>query len=138
MSARPPFELETLDHVVLRVRDLGRAVAFYETVLGCQEERRIDDLGLVQLRAGTSLIDLVGTETPLGQAGGGAPNRKAPNMDHFALRISPFDEAALLAHLEQHGVECGPQSTRYGAKGFGPSIYLKDPDGNTVELKGAP
>jgi catechol 2,3-dioxygenase-like lactoylglutathione lyase family enzyme len=134
----PALEVLGLDHVVIRVRDLDRALAFWCNALGCPVERRLDELGLVQLRAGTSLIDLVPVNSPLGRAGGGAPSPDGPNMDHVALRIAAFDEAALRAHLEEHGVAPGDVATRYGAEGNGPSMYLKDPDGNTVELKGPP
>ena len=124
------FTIEGLDHVVLRVADLERTVRFYCGVLGCREERRVTSIGLVQLRAGASLIDLVPAD--------GAPEVAGGNMDHFCLRIDPFDEAALRAHLASHGVEVGEIATRYGAEGLGPSLYLQDPDGNTVELKGPP
>ena len=137
-DATPPFAVGQLDHVVLRVRDLEASIRFYAEVLGCHEERRLPDLGLVQLRAGQSLIDLVGVDTPLGKAGGEAPAQDAPNVDHFALRVDPFDEARIAEHLAAHGVRSGPVGERYGADGFGPSIYLKDPDGNTVEIKGPP
>src|SRR5204862_293517 len=50
----------------------------------------------------------------------------------------PCDEPAIRAHLRQHGVEAGPVEPRYGAEGEGPSIYLSDPEGNVVELKGPP
>ncbi len=124
------FAIKGLDHVVLRVADLDRAVRFYCEVLGCREERRLESIGLVQLRAGASLIDLV--------PAGGAPEVAGGNMDHFALRIEPFDETALRAHLAAHGVDVGEVATRYGAEGSGPSLYIQDPDGNTVELKGPP
>ncbi len=124
-----------LDHVVLRVANLERSIAFYESVLGCRVERRLDELGLIQLRAGRSLVDLVGVDTPLGQAGGGPPDASARNVDHFALQLARFDEAEIRAHLHQHGVEADETGRRYGATGFGPSIYLRDPDGNTVELR---
>ncbi len=124
------FEILGIDHVVLRVADLERAIAFYEGVLGAKVERRSEKFGLVQLRAGRSLIDLI--EAPAGEAKG------AGNMDHFALRIEPFDEAAIRAHLEAHGIATGELKTRYGAEGNGPSLYIVDPDGNTVELKGPP
>jgi catechol 2,3-dioxygenase-like lactoylglutathione lyase family enzyme len=136
MSAPP--KLLGLDHVVLRVRDLDAALGFYTRVLGCSEERRIEKLGLVQLRAGTALIDLVPVDSPLGQAGGGPPDPEARNVDHFCLRIEPFDAKALAAHLSAHGVEPGDVGERYGADGTGPSMYIRDPDGNTVELKGSP
>ena len=137
-SAALPLRVLGLDHVVLRVADMGRALAFYEGVLGCREERRLDALGLVQLRAGHSLVDLVDLAGPLGKAGGAAPGAEGRNVDHFCLRIEPFDEPALRAHLEAHGVEPGDVGERYGADGSGPSMYIRDPDGNVVELKGPP
>ncbi len=124
------FAIKGLDHVVLRVADLDRAIRFYCDVLGCREERRAESIDLVQLRAGAALIDLI--------AVAGAPAPGAGNMDHFALRIAPFDEAGLRAHLDSHGVAVGEVATRYGAEGSGPSLYIQDPDGNTVELKGPP
>ena len=124
------FDILGIDHVVLRVADTERAIAFYEGVLGAKVERRGKRNGLVQLRAGRSLIDLI--EAPAGEAKGGR------NMDHFALRIEPFDEAAIRAHLAAHGIEAGELKTRYGAEKEGPSLYIEDPDGNRVELKGPP
>ena len=132
------FRLIALDHLVLRVVDLPRMLRFYGEVLGCTVERRQDDIGLVQLRAGSALIDLVPVDGPLGRAGGAAPGHEGRNLDHFCLRIEPFDEAAIRAHLAQHGHAAGPTERRYGAEGEGPSIYLSDPEGNTVELKGPP
>ncbi len=134
--ARPPFALLGIDHVVLRVRDLDRSLDFYCRVLGCEVERRVEALGLVQLRAGRSLIDLVPVSGPLGRAGGAPPAEEGRNLDHFALALDRFDEALLRAHLAAHGVEAGPTGARYGAGGTGPSIYVRDPDGNVVELKG--
>ena len=132
------FTVQGIDHVVLRVVDVEGMIRFYQDVLGCAIERRKDDLGLVQLRAGRSLIDLVDVAGELGRKGGGAPGAEARNMDHFCLRIDPFDEAAIRAQLPAHGVETGELETRYGAEGDGPSLYIEDPEGNTVELKGPP
>ena len=133
-----PFRLLALDHVVLRVSDLERARAFYCGVLGCSFEKWQEPFGLLQLRAGSALIDLVSLDGPLGRAGGAAPGREGRNVDHFCLRIAPFDEAALRAHLAAHGIAAGEAVQRYGAEGSGPSLYISDPDGNTVELKGPP
>ncbi len=130
------FAILGIDHVVLRVSDVERSIAFYCGVLGCTVERRLEDAGIYQLRAGRSLIDLVDVAAPLGRKGGPAPGRDGHNMDHFALRIEPFDEAAIRAHLASHGIETGKVATRYGAEGDGPSLYIEDPDGNTVEIKG--
>jgi len=135
---QPALEVLGLDHVVLRVGDLDASLRFYCDALGCSVERRIDELGLVQLRAGSSLIDLVPVGSPLGRAGGGAPADDGRNVDHFALRIERFDEAALAAHLRAHDIAPGDVGERYGAEGSGPSMYVTDPDGNTVELKGPP
>jgi glyoxylase I family protein len=133
-----PFVLRQLDHIVLRVRDVEAMRVFYCDVLGCSVERRQPDIGLLQLRAGASLIDLVDVEGKLGRTGGAAPAHEGRNVDHFCLRIEPFDRDALLAHLQAHAVRVGEFGSRYGAEGEGPSQYLFDPEGNLVELKGPP
>jgi glyoxylase I family protein len=125
-----------LDHVVLRITDLDRARTFYCDVLGCRVEVFQKKIGLLQLRAGDSLIDLVPVDGVLGREGGAPPGAEGRNMDHFCLRVRPFDAGAIMAHLRDHGVDPGKVEQRYGAEGMGPSIYLKDPDGNVVELKG--
>jgi glyoxylase I family protein len=135
---QPPFVLRQLDHLVLRVRDVDAMRAFYCDVLGCSVERRQDAIGLLQLRAGASLIDLVSLDGKLGRMGGAGPGAGGRNVDHFCLRIEPFDRDALLAHLQAHGVRIGEFGSRYGAEGEGPSQYLFDPEGNLVELKGPP
>lgn len=132
------LKLQGLDHLVLRVVDLDALTRFYVDVLGCAVERRQDEIGLVQLRAGRSLIDLVPVDGKLGRMGGAAPGPEGRNMDHFCLRVEPFDAAAIRAHLAAHGVDAGAVESRYGAEGEGPSIYLADPEGNVVELKGPP
>jgi catechol 2,3-dioxygenase-like lactoylglutathione lyase family enzyme len=137
-SGPAPFAIRQIDHVVLRVADLQRSIAFYVDALGCAVEKNQEDIGLYQLRAGASLIDLVPLDGKLGREGGAGPGAEGRNMDHFALEIVPFDEAALRAHLTAHGIALGTFGRRYGAKGYGPSLYLTDPDGNVVELKGPP
>ncbi len=138
MNGQSPFAVKGIDHVVLRVRDPVAMQAFYCQVLGCTAERRQDALGLLQLRAGASLIDLVDVAGELGRRGGEAPQPRAQNMDHLCLRVEPFDRATLEAHLRAHGVRPGAYGSRYGAQGEGPSLYLVDPEGNNVELKGPP
>lgn len=133
-----PFSLRHLDHVVLRSERAGELEAFYCEVLGCEVERRLDELGLVQLRAGSSLVDLVTVDSPLGVLGGAAPGEGGRNMDHLCLAVTPYDEDEIIAHLEAHGVRVGEVGRRNGAEGVGPSIYLWDPDGNMLELKGPP
>jgi glyoxylase I family protein len=130
------IRIQEIDHLVLRVMDAERMVAFYCDVLGCEVERRLDDIGLIQLRAGRALIDLVPVDGKLGKMGGVAPGKEGRNLDHFCLRVEPFDEADIRRHLENHGVRVGETAMRYGADGVGPSIYAPDPEGNVIELKG--
>jgi len=123
------LRVKGLDHVVLRVADMDRAIAFYEQVLGLHIERRLESIGLVQLRAGSAMIDLVPRTED---------EDDGRNMDHFAVQIEAMDVPALTAHLKRHGIDPGEVRRRYGAEGYGSSIYITDPDGNTVELKGPP
>jgi glyoxylase I family protein len=132
------FRLVAIDHLVLRVVDLGRMLRFYCDALGCTIEKRQDSIGLIQLRAGNSLIDLVPIDGKLGSAGGAPPGKEGRNLDHFCLRVEPFDEVAICKQLARYGYASGPVERRYGAEGEGPSIYITDPEGNVVELKGPP
>ena len=132
------IRVREIDHLVLRTERLESMIAFYTDVLGMAVERRVEGIGLVQLRAGRSLVDLIPVSGELGRKGGAAPGVEGRNLDHFCVRVEPFDEAAIRAQLQALGVEAGPTEQRYGAEGNGPSIYIQDPDGNTVELKGPP
>ena len=134
-TAHNPINIAMIDHVVLRAHDAPRLIAFYCDVLGCRLEKVQDRIGLWQLRAGASLIDIVSVDGTLGQRFD-APRRDAPNMDHFCLQVEPWDADAILAHLARHGLSGLEVVTRYGSLGEGPSIYLEDPEGNAVELKG--
>lgn len=137
MSNPRPFKIERIDHVVLRVKDLPGAVAFYCDVLGCTVARERPSLGMVHLHAGASMIDLVSVDGPLGSKGGAPAGDEARNMDHLCLRVEPFDEAQMVEHLQQHGAQVGgPAGRNFGAEGDGMSLYLRDPEGNSVELKG--
>lgn len=127
-----------IDHVVLRVGDTKRSISWYKAALSCDVERMLPSFGLTQLRAGRTLIDLVDVKGPVGKKGGGAPGAKRRNMDHFCVQIARFDEKRIIAQLKRRGIEPGAVDRRYGALGHGPSMYLIDPDGNTVELKGPP
>jgi glyoxylase I family protein len=132
------FQLLQLDHIVLRCSALPPMLAFYQQLLGCPLERSLPDLGLYQLRAGKQLIDLISVESTLGQEGGAAPGTEGHNLAHFCLRIEPYDPAALTEFFNSHNIPVSPSEQRYGADGFGPSIYIRDPMGNTIELKGPP
>ena len=131
----PPFAPLGIDHIVLRVAKLDRMLRFYCGVLGCVVEKEQPDLGLTQLRAGRSLIDLVTLDGELGRKGGAGPGDEGRNLDHFCLTIAPYDEAALRLDLGDHDVEVLESGLRYGAEGEGPSLYVRDPEGNVVELK---
>ena len=133
-----PINISCIDHLVLRVSDLNAMLRFYRDGLGCDEVRRLDDLGLVQLRAGQSMIDLVPVDSQLGRTGGAAPGDEGRNLDHLCLRVEPFEPDVIRAHLEPFGVSVGQVEMRVGAEGNGPSIYVTDPEANVVELKGPP
>jgi len=132
--SKHPFTVQGIDHIVLRVRHLRHSLAFYCDVLGCTVEREQQELGLTQLRAGASLIDLVTLDGPLGA---GEPPGAGRNLEHFCVAVAPFDEAALIAWLTARGVPVHEPGSRYGAQGQGRSFYVEDPDGNRVELKAA-
>jgi catechol 2,3-dioxygenase-like lactoylglutathione lyase family enzyme len=125
-----------IDHLVLRTRDVAGLVRFYCEALGCTVEKRRDDLGLVHLRAGRSMIDLVDVDGSLGKAGGAPPGAEGKNLDHFALRVETFDADAIRADLAAAGATASGVLDNFGAEGSGPSLYVRDPDGNTIELKG--
>lgn len=132
------IRVRKIDHLVLRSSNVPGMVRFYREVLGCQVERELPpEVGLTQLRAGDALIDLVAVDSELGRAGGGPPGPTDNNLDHFCLELEDTGEKELRAWLKSQGVDCGEFETRYGAGGFGSSIYIKDPDGNTVELRPA-
>jgi len=130
------FKIAEIDHVVFRCRDQAKMLDFYTRLMGLVEERRIEQIGLIQLRAGRSMIDLV----PSGNAPfGNTIDEKSTNVDHVCLGIEALDMAALARHLEEFGVEViGEPATRYGARGMGLSIYVRDPEGNVIELKQMP
>ena len=134
---RPPFDLEGIDHVVLLVDDMAAARAFYCGVIGCTVDRELPEYGMLQLRAGAALIDLVDTS---GEEGAWARPDVAGgrNLDHVCLATGGWDEGAMRAHLAAHEVAIVEEGIRYGARGDGLSFYVRDPFGNTLELKGPP
>jgi len=130
------LEIAAIDHIVLRTKNPDKMIEFYCQVLNCTLERESDaELGLTQLRAGNALIDIVSVDSKLGKMGGGAPTGSDNNMDHFCLRLQPISEEMIRQHLQKNGLQVTGFSRRYGAEGFGNSVYIMDPDGNTVELR---
>jgi glyoxylase I family protein len=126
-----------IDHLVLRCRDLAAMERFYTEVLGLEVARRQDRIGLVQLRAGAQLVDLIDAGGMLGQdAAPPGPGPAGRNLDHLCFTIADFDLAQVTAHLEAHGVKVGESGRRFGAKGIGVSLYFTDPEGNGLELRG--
>ena len=130
------LSIRSLDHLVLPVRDLEAMTRIYTEVLGLTVERRADTIGMVQLRAGAQLVDLVSVDGMLGRQGGSGPGPEGRNLDHFCLNVADFDLGRVIAHLQAHGVAVGESGRRYGAGGFGVSVYLTDPEGNGLELRG--
>ncbi|HCM0710130.1 TPA: VOC family protein [Vibrio parahaemolyticus] len=135
MPTNNPIAIQALDHVVLRTCNLDAMLHFYRDVLGCPVEREVMELGLTQLRAGNALIDVVTVDSELGQLGGKPPVQNGRNIDHFCLQLAPFCENEILEYLRSNGIETEEFAKRYGAQGFGRSLYIHDPEGNVVELK---
>ena len=131
------INIQGIDHVVFRVVDLEKVASFYIEVLGARWEKKQEEIGLYQLRVGSALVDLVPVDGRLGRMGGAAPGKEARNVDHVCFRVVPWDGEAILGQLREHGI-AGEIVSRYGAEGDGPSIYLADPEGNNLELKGPP
>ena len=126
-----PLKVAELDHVVLRSREQERALDFYTRILGLKEERRIAQIGLIQLRAGRSMIDLVPASDPRVET--------ALNVDHVCIGVEARDLNEVARYLRELSVEViGEPAMRYGARGQGLSIYVRDPEGNVVELKQMP
>jgi len=126
-----PVKIAEIDHVVFRCRDQNKMLDFYTRLMGMVEERRIEQIGLIQLRAGHGMIDLVPSE--------GEVEEKSSNVDHVCLGIEATDMSAVARHLRECSVEVlGEPATRYGARGMGLSIYVRDPEGNVIELKQMP
>ena len=136
MQQANPINIAQIDHVVLRTNDINKLLQFYSDVLGCRLERGPGDFGIAQLRAGGSLIDIADANSIYGQERGDLPDHKAPNMDHICFRVDPWDTDAIQAQLHLHNIEHDEVGIRYGASGRGLSIYLADPEGNAIELKG--
>lgn len=134
-TARHRLTLKGIDHIVLRANDADRLVRFYVDVLGCRIEREIPELGLIQLRAGNSLIDVVPVAGTLGRRGGRGPGPEGRNLEHFCLLVEGISRDALREHLRAHGLDHTDFERRYGATGYGDSLYVEDPEANIVELK---
>jgi len=130
------IQIKHIDHLVIRARNLEEMISFYCNVVGCSLDKRVDELGLVHLRTGTSMIDLISVDGKLGVMGGAPPEIEGRNMDHLCLRVEDFSGEAILIHLESNGVAASEVYNNYGAEGYGASIYIKDPEGNTIEFKG--
>jgi catechol 2,3-dioxygenase-like lactoylglutathione lyase family enzyme len=130
------IRIREIDHLVLRVRDIDAMRRFYCAVLGAEHVAWRPQFGMSHLRVGRSMLDLITVDGPLGKAGGAAAGKEGRNLDHLCFRVEPFDREAIVAHLEKCGVEVGDIRPRFGAEGSGISIYLTDPEGNLLELKG--
>ena len=123
------MRVKAFDHLVLNVRDVERALEFYSGTLGLAEERvgewRAGKVPFPSVRVNEStIIDLV--DRPRGES----------NVDHICLVVDPVDwqqviDSGVFTVLE------GPVD-RFGARGDGQSVYVQDPDGNTVELRWYP
>jgi catechol 2,3-dioxygenase-like lactoylglutathione lyase family enzyme len=135
--SKPPFALEGIDHILLLVKGMNPAVRFYRTVLGCKVEGRLPQYGMLQLRAGSALIDLVDILVPEA-SWANPPVAGGRNVDHLCLALGAHDEAKLRRHLARHHVDIIEEGIHGGSRGESLSLYVRDPSGNIIELKGPP
>ncbi len=131
----PPFSLVGLDHVVFLVDDMPCALEFYASVLGCVPGYSYPALGMEQVWCGSALIVLWDVTHP-GASSAIPPVAGGRNVDHLCIATSPFAPAAMRRHLADHGVKIEREAVHGGARGMGHSFYIKDPFGNTLEIKG--
>ena len=129
------FRVTAMDHIVLNVRDMGRVLDFYQTVLGLEAERlaefRRGEVPFPSVRVNAdTVIDLC----PVAGSDDEEPHRS--DLNHFCLVLGAADVRPMMAHLEAHGVaiEEGPV-TRWGAHGNGTSIYFRDPESRRIEVR---
>ena len=122
------FVVIVIDHIVLKTNQLEKMIAFYCTILGCKVEKIQPEIALTQIRAGDNLIDLVAIEQPL--------DKTHKNLEHFCLRVKPFNFENLKRYFDVKGVEVRKYGKRTGAQGIGFSFYIEDPEGNEIELTG--
>ena len=165
-STGPPFRLQRIDHIVIRCRDFPRMFDFYHRILGCTIDEPRDEYvnrfggALTHLRAGSCYIDLLaydtnhltdeGREAAKRMHGGGVGlgdknledvqlSSESSTLDHLCLRVDPFDQQQMQSYLEGENVHIVAMGDRrLGADGVGPSVYVSDPEGNVIELKGSP
>lgn len=135
--SKPPFTLEGIDHILLLVNGMEPAVRFYTAVLGCKIEEKLPQYGMLQLRAGSALIDLV--DISVSQAAWACPPvMGGRNVDHLCLALGVHDETKLRRHLARHRIEIIEEGIHRGSRGESLSLYVRDPSGNVIELKGPP
>ena len=136
IMALPNCELKGIDHVVIRVHQSAPMLAFYCDILGASLVKKNPEIGLYHVSIGNSMIDLIPVDGALGLKGGASPGKEGHNVDHIAIKVSPFDEEKIKSYLLSHRIEAEETVIRFGAEGNGPSIYIRDPEGNGIELKG--
>lgn len=134
-ASGPAVRVRGLDHIVLSVADVERSLRFYVEELGLRPERveqwRLAEVFFPSVRIDDhTIIDLF-AQPPAGD--GNSPPAPGRNLDHFCLVVDSTDLDAL-ARSGRFEVVDGP-ARRWGARGDGTSLYVRDPDGNVVELR---
>lgn len=132
------FKIKRLDHLVIRTQNIKEMISFYCFVLGYKMQRdNLKESGLIELNAGESMIDLFDiSNSNLNNDKKLECDKDIKNLDHFCILLDEFDETEIKVHLKSFGVDFGDIEMNYGSSGYGPSLYIFDPDGNKIELKG--
>jgi len=136
VSAAPGVDIERVDHIGIRVRDLDRALGFYR-VLGFELHHKVtfDAVAIIKNHAGVEINLIVNANAgdPASNILMDVPDKYA-GYTHVALRVASI--ADTLAALHAHEVKITQGPVKFGADG-GVSVFIRDPDRNVIELRGA-
>ena len=123
------------DHLVLTCRKARATRAFYEGLLGFRVTNELPQWGMTELTAGNAVIVLVDATSKEGEWAA-SPKGEGENMNHYCLRLKSFDEAGLRTLLARNGIAIEEEQHEHTSEGAEHAFYVRDPDGNYVELRG--
>jgi glyoxylase I family protein len=126
-----PLKITGIDHLLLKVDSMDRAIAFYEGVLGCTVKTRLPQFAMAELCAGEQGLDLVDVAAEHGAWARPASAADHGNLHHLCLAVEVAAEADLRAHLSHHRTPIVEERFEDGHL----SLYVRDPSGNQVELR---
>ena len=126
-----PLKITGIDHLLLKVDSMDRAIAFYEGVLGCTVKTRLPQYAMAELCVGAQGLDLVDVGAEEGAWARPSSAADQGNLHHLCLAVEVAAEVDLRAHLSHHAAPIVEERLEDGHL----SLYVLDPSGNQVELR---